>query len=476
MSISLVWLRRDLRLHDHVPLSLALAAPQPVQPVFIFDSTILAQFPNPRDRRVGFIARTLVSVHRQLQQRGSGLLVLHGDPVSLIPKLATTLSAAALFSAEDFEPATIARDKAVKSALSDTRFVQAVDHLIHAPYSVLKDDGTPFKVFTPYYKKWRAALGPFASAEARTQDAGRYAEYAVSCKAVTAAGLGLLPMENAEAMLAAIGYEATQGDLWSVDDASDRLRTFMQARLSAYPTQRDFMAQQGTSRISPYLRFGLVSVRECLREAEAAGMGEKWISELAWREFYAMVLYHWPEVITQEFQPHYRGSLPWAGAGPAWDAFTQGRTGYPVIDAALRELLQTGWMHNRARMIVASFLTKDLLIDWRLGEAFFAQHLMDYELASNNGGWQWAASTGTDAAPYFRVFNPVLQSKKFDASGEYIRSYVPELAVLGNKDIHAPWEMGMMAPKSYPAPIVDHQQAKGRVLAAFRAAGLRKRA
>ncbi|MFZ4125004.1 MAG: cryptochrome/photolyase family protein [Rickettsiales bacterium] len=470
MNVSLVWLRRDLRLHDHVPLSLALQASHPVQPIFIFDTDILARFDNPRDRRLSFIARTLHHMHTQLAKRGGGVLVLHGKPQEIIPKLANAFKADAIYSAEDFEPATIARDAAVKSTLTDTRFVQAVDHLIHAPYKVLKDDGTPFKVFTPYYKQWQRHLTPADSAEAVVNDTGRYADYSANTKLAKQAGLNIVPMETVAAMLKAIGYEAVEDALWSVDDAPKRLETFIASRLKAYSSARDFMATIGTSQLSPYLRFGLVSVRECLRAAQAAGIGEKWISELAWREFYAMILYHWPNVVREEFQPQYR-AIDWNQAGAMWEAFTRGMTGYPIVDAAVRELLQTGWMHNRARMIVASFLTKDLLIDWRLGEEFFAQHLMDYELASNNGGWQWAASTGTDAAPYFRIFNPVLQSKKFDGAGEYIRHYVPELAGLSDKDIHAPWELGMMAPKNYPAPIVNHAEAKDKAVAVFRALG-----
>ncbi|MBN8543265.1 MAG: deoxyribodipyrimidine photo-lyase [Alphaproteobacteria bacterium] len=470
MNLSLVWLRRDLRLHDHVPLSLALQASHPVQPIFIFDTDILARFNNPRDRRLSFIARTLHHMHTQLVKRGGGLLVLHGKPQEIIPKLASVLKADAIYSAEDFEPATIARDAAVKASLTTTRFVQAVDHLIHAPYKILKDDGTPFKVFTPYYKQWQKHLSPADSAEALVNDKKRYADIAKSTTLAKQAGLNIVPMETVAAMLTAIGYSEVEDALWNVDNAQDRLKTFIAQRLKAYGSARDFMATIGTSQLSPYLRFGLVSVRECLRAAQAAGVGEKWISELAWREFYAMILFHWPNVVREEFQAQYR-VIGWNQAGALWDAFTRGMTGYPIVDAAVRELLQTGWMHNRARMIVASFLTKDLLIDWRLGEEFFAQHLMDYELASNNGGWQWAASTGTDAAPYFRIFNPVLQSKKFDGAGKYIRHYVPELKSLSDKEIHAPWELGLMAPKSYPAPIVNHAEAKDKAVAVFRALG-----
>lgn len=473
MTHSILWLRRELRLHDHVPLSLALAAPHPVQPVFIFDTDILARFDNPKDRRLSFIARTLMHIDAQLQKRGGGLLVLHGKPTDIIPKLARALKADAIYSAEDFEPETRARDKAVKEKLKETRFVQAVDHLIHPPYAILKDDKTPFKVFTPYYKRWRATTSPADKGEAIIKDKGRYADFSKSVKAAESKGLKVIDLSKG---LKSIGYEMIKDDLWTVDDARARLKDFIADRMKAYPTGRDIMAIHGTSQISPYLRFGLISIRECLREAEEAGYGDKWISELGWREFYAMILYHWPEVVNQEFQAQYRKTIPWSKPDKNWEAFKQGKTGFPIVDAAVRELLETGWMHNRARMIVACFLTKDLLIDWRLGEEFFAQHLMDYELASNNGGWQWSASTGTDAQPYFRVFNPLLQSKKFDSKGIYIRRYVPELKEVDDKHIHVPSTLGLLKPKNYPDPIVEHAEAKDKAIAVFKAAGMKKTA
>ncbi|MFN7451302.1 MAG: cryptochrome/photolyase family protein [Alphaproteobacteria bacterium] len=474
MNLSLVWLRRDLRLNDHVPLALALAESQPVQPVFIFDTEILARFADKRDRRVNFLARTLIDLHQNLKSRGGGLLVIHGAARVAIPKLAVALKAEAIFSGEDFEESTRARDAAVKRALaSQTRFVQAVDHLLRAPTQILKDDGTPFKVFTPFYKRWLASLNAADSAEAVVKDAGRYADFAAIARKAEAAGLKRLDLDSGlEATLAAMSYEAVVDELWSVTGIEARLAAFTKQKLTAYPLARDVMADAGTSRLSPYLRFGLISIRACLRAAQAAGGGEKWISELAWREFYAMILYHFPHTATLEFQEQYRGSIPWNGKGAAWDAFCAGKTGFPIVDAAVRELLTTGWMHNRARMIVASFLTKDLLIDWRLGEEFFAQYLMDYEMASNVGGWQWAASTGTDAAPYFRVFNPLLQSKKFDGAGAYIRRYVPELAGLKDDEIHEPATLGLLRPSSYPTPIVDHAAAKTRVIEVFKAAGM----
>ncbi len=471
---SLVWLRRDLRLHDHAALATALAELHAVQPVFVFDTEILARFANPRDRRLVFIAETLCHIDTQLKERGGRLLVLHGKAADIIPKLAAALGAKAIYSAEDFEPATRARDEAVKKALAPTtRFVQVLDHLMRAPQRMLKADGTPYKVFTPFYKLWRADMGPTDYAQYEVKDAGRYAKAPSSFKAAEGAGLTRINLDEGPAeLLAQIGYQYTKDSLWRVDDVPARLSSFIENKLAAYPTARDVLPIIGTSQLSPYLRFGLVSVRECVRAAMEKGGGEKWIAELGWREFYAAILYHFPHVVTLEFNAQYQnGAIPWNNDENMAQAMFSGQTGYPVVDAAVRELLETGYMHNRARMIVASFASKDLLLDWRLGEEFFAQHLMDYDLASNNGGWQWAASTGTDAAPYFRIFNPILQSKRFDPEGEYIRRYVPELRGLSTADIHAPWESPLTKPANYPMPIVDHATAKDRAVAVFKAAG-----
>lgn len=472
--VSLVWLRRDLRLHDHAALATALAASEPVQPVFIFDSDILKRFDNPKDRRLTFIAETLCRIDAQLKKRGGRLLVLHGKAVELIPRLAEVLRASAIYSAEDFEPATIMRDAAVKKALtSHVRFVQVLDHLMRHPRDTVKADGTPYKVFTPFYKGWRSAISEVEAAEYTVNDKGCYAPEDAIFDAVENAGLKRISMADCpESMLREIGYAYKKDHLWTVDDAQERLKQFVTQKLTKYSHARDVLASPGTSQISPYLRHGQISIRECVRAALAQGGGEKWISELGWREFYAQILYHFPEVVEHEFMPQYRGgAIPWSHDTTHIAAFKEGRTGYPIVDAAVRELLSTGYMHNRARMIVASFVTKDLLLDWRIGEEFFAQHLMDYELASNNGGWQWGASTGTDASPYFRIFNPELQSRKFDPKGEYIRRYVPELNKLSDADIHAPWKSPLTAPRDYPAPIVDHSTVKDRVVPLFKAAG-----
>lgn len=466
---TLLWLRRDLRLHDHAALATALEQPGAVQPVFVFDTDILARFTNPRDRRLGFIMGALVNIDRSLRQRGGGLLVLHGRAVEVIPALSAEVQASTICAAEDYEPATRARDAAVAKQLGG-RFIRVIDHVLRAPYQVRKEDGTPFKVYTPYYKRWAASLTEADQAAFDRPDAGRYADYAAMCAHAAAAGLHRLPLEQgAEAALAALGYQYADDPLWNPLAGQSMLETFAGQAINHYSAARDMVARPGTSRLGPYVRHGLVSIRECYRAALAAPNHATWLKELCWREFYMMILYHWPEAVEQEFQPAYRGTIPWDRSERVRTALYEGRTGYPIIDAAIQELLQTGWMHNRARMIVASFFTKDLLMDWRIGEEFFAQHLMDYELASNNGGWQWSASTGTDAQPYFRVFNPYLQAEKFDPEGEYIRRYLPLLKDVPGKHIYAPHQ-SLYCPPDYPRPMVDHAEAKNRAVAVFRSA------
>jgi deoxyribodipyrimidine photo-lyase len=349
--------------------------------------------------------------------------------------------------------------------------------VLRTPLQMRKKDGTPFKVFTPCYKQWLASLTPLDWASYEIADAGRYANYEAAYKAAQEAGLQVLnPAMGATSLLETIGYVPPEDPLWPVHPAAVRaqLEGFVAEKMARYSTGRDQLAQRGTSRLSPYLRHGLISIRALMRAAQDQAGSERWISELCWREFYISILYHFPEVQTHELQAQYRhGAIPWNRSPEAVAALHEGRTGYPVIDAAIQELLQTGWMHNRARMIVAAFFTKDLLLDWRIGEAFFAEHLMDYELASNNGGWQWAASTGTDAAPYFRVFNPDLQSAKFDPEGEYIRRYLPQLRAVPTAALHRAGE-AHRACRSYPEPMVDHAQAKLRAVEVFKAAGKEK--
>lgn len=468
MIPTLAWIRRDMRLHDHAVLANAMARPSPVQPVFILDTAILARFRHKRDRRLVFIAETLCLLHRQLQLKRGGLLVLHGNAQVVIPKLSHALGDAPVIAAEDCEPPARARDASIAKAIGSSRFTHVLDHLLRHPADTLKDDGSPFKVFTPFAKKFMGQLSPAGYASFDYLDMGRYAVYGDSVARAGKAGLKPLDCSKGpQALLAAIGYEYAPDALWGPADAADRLKRFCRSRIVDYSAARDRMDKDATSQLSPYLRFGLLSIRECMREASAhEGEGaQTWIKELIWREFYANILYHFPHVVEQEFLAQYR-TLDWSCDERHLSAFREGRTGYPIIDAAMRQLLETGWMHNRARMIVASFACKDLQLDWRLGEEHFAQYLMDYDLASNNGGWQWAASVGTDAQPYFRVFNPLLQSKKFDPDGSYIRRYVPELSHMRGPDIHAP--SGLLRPRDYPEPVVDHAIAKEAAIAMFK--------
>lgn len=466
---SIVWLRRDLRLHDHPSLSTALQSAEPVQPVFIFDSDILARFSDRKDRRLTFLVESCLDLHRMLEKRGGGLLVLHGRPVDIIPSLANIFAAPRVVASEDYEPATQQRDAAVSKLLSDKKLLLVKDHVVMAPGEISKDDKSPYKVFTPYSRRWREQLTDAHTYVWPVEDYGRYAKYEEMIAAAQHFGLRVLNMQaGTRDILAQIGYEPADISLWPVDAGKQRLEQFVQRHISRYKETRDLVSIEGTSRLSPYLRFGRISIRECTRLALGVNGSDAWVNELIWRDFYQMILWHFPETTTQEFQAVYRGTLDWSSDAEALERFKQGMTGFPIIDAAMRQLLKTGWMHNRARMIVASFMTKDLLLDWRLGEEHFAQYLMDYELASNLGGWQWAASTGTDAQPYFRIFNPVLQSKKFDPEGEYIRTYVPELAMLPVKDIHEPWKKAR--PASYPLPIVEHDVMRDKALAMFKQA------
>lgn len=456
MSLGLVWLRRDLRLHDHAALSLALEQCDRVQPIFIFDTDILAQFSNPQDRRLSFIAKTLVQLHVELQKRGGGLIVAHGCAEELVPQIAAALGASKIFAAKDHEPATRQRDRHVYETLKSQgrELVPAEDNFLIQPSdpALLNSQGEPYKVFTPFARHWRKTLLPNAFAEKVVKDNGRYADYHSNIKALQAAKLPLVLAEDAAAMLKQIGYNLVDLGEWQPQDAQKKLTQFARRKLKNYADSRNILADdEGTSHLSPYLRFGLVSVRECARVAvEIEGLEGTWMNELIWRDFYAMVLYRLPEFAKLEFYEKYRG-LQWNTNEEHFTRWCEGKTGYPVVDAAMRQLVQTGWMHNRARMIVASFLTKHLLIDWRWGEAFFAQHLMDYELSSNVGGWQWAASTGIDPQPYFRIFNPTSQEKKFDPEQIYIKRYVAEYGTA-----------------RYPAPMVKHDEARLRALAFYK--------
>jgi len=458
---ALVWFHRDLRDHDHAALSTALAAAQEVFCAFVFDTQILDALPSKRDRRVHFIRDSLLELDAALRRRGGGLIVRHGRASDEIPRLASELGVSAVYSNRDYEPAAKQRDAEVTARLAATgiAYHDVKDQAIFDRNEVVTQVGRPFSVFTPYKNAWLKRLT--AADWSAHPCAGRLA----------GSDLGGVPS------LGEIGFEATDladlGILPGMSGARRLWEDFSDGRIEHYGARRDFPAVKGVSYLSVHLRFGTISVRELVRTA-VERKADTWLSELVWRDFYFMILDHFPRVADHAFKPEY-DAIQWAQWPEGYAAWCAGQTGYPLVDAAMRQLNHSGWMHNRLRMVVASFLTKDLGIDWRLGERYFADHLNDFDLSANNGGWQWAASSGCDAQPYFRIFNPVTQSEKFDPDGKFIRRYVPELAGLANRNIHAPWQMsqheqealGVIIGSDYPAPIVDHARAREETLARY---------
>jgi deoxyribodipyrimidine photo-lyase len=455
-SRAIVWLRRDLRLDDNVALAAAARDAEEVCIAFNLDPELLAS-----DRigapivQVFFSA--LAALRADLRERGSDLALLQGDFAAGLIALARRIGARVVYFNEDYEPDAIRRDDAVERELRaaglDVR--RHLDHVYAGADEIVTDAGTPYKVFTPYYRRWYerhrvAPRPPVASARAL---AGR-----------------LLPREDAGGTrevpdLAEFGFVASS----RYPVSSERIARTVLERFARdggawknYAHDRDVPALDGTSAISPHLRAGTIGIRTCVAHAR----DDAWLRQLAWRDFYQMILRRFPHVAEGPFVPAY-AAVRWSGDRLAFEAWCEGRTGYPIVDAAMRQLNGTGWMHNRLRMIAASFLTKDLLIDWRWGERYFEQRLADADLAQNNGGWQWAASTGTDAAPYFRIFNPVTQGKKFDPDGTFVRRMLPELAGVPDRFVHEPWEFPMAG---YPPPVVEHAAARERALAAYAAA------
>ena len=471
---SLHWFRRDLREEDNAGLYYALASSDQVHCVFVFDTAILGALPARSDRRVEFILGSVGSLRETLRRRGGDLIVLHGDARREVARLATRLEVDAVFANGDYEPAALARDDAVRAELESQgrRFHLAKDHAIFEKDEVLSRAGTPFSVFTPYLRAWRAKLEERFYVKAYPVE--RYANRLAREQPPT----GMPTLET-------LGFEKTNLDALGIVPGTPGARALLDdftSRIAAYGEARDFPAVKGVSYLGVHNRFGTIGVRELARLAlSLEGDGPAtWLSELAWRDFFFQVLWHYPDVEKRSFHPGF-DAIEWEGGDRELSAWSEARTGYPIVDAAMRQLDSTGYMHNRLRMVAASFLVKDLLVDWRRGERVFAERLNDYDLAANNGNWQWAASTGCDAQPWFRIFNPVTQSQRFDPGGRFIRRYVPELARVPLEFVHEPWKMpaavqrefGCMIGKDYPAPIVDHAMQRVKALALYKAAARR---
>jgi len=476
----LVWFRRDLRSQDHAALHHALRSCRQVHAAFVFDTALLEGLPR-RDRRLEFIRESLAELDEALRRLaghpGAGLIVLHGLATDELPRLARQLRVQAVFANHDYEPGAIARDARVRGALADAGIAlhTSKDQAVFEREELLNQAGHPYAVFTPYRNAWLAKV------DARDLRAYPIDRHAGALAPRPPAWNRPVPT------LADLGFEPT--NLQSLPlrpgarGAAQLLDDFL-TRIDRYHLARDFPAAKGPSYLSVHLRFGTVSIRELARQAhERAQAGQAgattWRNELIWRDFYFQVLANFPHVADEQgagssFRREY-DAIAWEKGSRAkalFAAWCEGHTGYPLVDAAMHQLDQTGYMHNRLRMVTASFLCKDLGIDWRWGERWFARQLNDYDLAANNGGWQWASSSGCDAQPYFRIFNPVSQSRKFDAEGRFIARYLPQLAKLPPAALHAPWEAkpadleaaGVVLGRDYPRPIVDHDEARRQTL------------
>jgi deoxyribodipyrimidine photo-lyase len=429
-KINIFWFRRDLRLDDNAGLYRALKSGKPVLCLFIFDKEILDELDNKADTRVTFIYDTIAELHTQLQKHGSSLLVLHDKAEKAWHTIIKDHDIAGVYTNHDYEPYAKTRDEAVEKLLSkhDITLKTYKDQVIFERAEVVKDDGKPYTVFTPYSRKWRQKLNDFYLKPYPTK---KYFRNFLKIKHQPLPSLKELGFERSKQEIPGKNYQGV------IDD---------------YANKRDYPAVKGTSHIGMHLRFGTVSIRELATDANDA-KEKTWLNELVWREFYMMILYHFPKTMNHAFRPEY-DRIKWINNEDQFKAWCEGKTGFPIVDAGMRELNATGYMHNRVRMITASFLAKDLLIDWRWGERYFATKLLDYEMASNVGGWQWAAGSGTDAAPYFRIFNPDAQLKRFDPEFKYIKKWVPEYADFSK----------------YPKPIIDHAFARDRCLKAFKTA------
>ena len=427
---ALFWHRRDLRIDDNKGLFEALKQNEIVHPIFIFDKSILDKLPN-NDQRILFIYQEIESLKKSYQNLGSDLWVYYGEPSEIIPKIAQELNCSSVYFNNDYEPYALQRDQEIQLSLNNIKieFIGNKDHVIFEKNEVLKDDGKPYTIFTPYSRKWKVNL---KEEDLREYSIEKYSGNLVQKK-----------QDEALITLEEMGFESKV-----LHDFPDRIAK--NEILKNYHLSRNFPAVKGTSKLSLHLRFGTISIRKLALIARE--QNETYLNELIWRDFYQMIIFHFPKSAENSFKAQY-DKIIWEKNEVHFDAWCTGKTGYPIVDAGMRELNATGFMHNRVRMVVASFLTKHLLLDWRLGAAYFAEKLLDFELASNTGGWQWAAGCGCDAAPYFRVFNPQAQQEKFDKSFEYIKKWVPEYGT-----------------SSYPEPIIEHKFARERILQRFKSA------
>ncbi|MCK0189532.1 deoxyribodipyrimidine photo-lyase [Arenibacter sp. F20364] len=421
-KISIFWFRHDLRIEDNTALAEALDSDFPVLPIFIFDSLILNELPED-DARVSFIHQSILLIKESLKDHGSDILCLAGEPVTIWRELISKFNIAAVYTNKDYEPYAIGRDKKIAEMLAkkDILFFSFKDQVIYEENEIVKADKEPYTVFTPYKNKWLAKFKEENPIQLKTPKLNKL--YKVNYPAMT---------------LEDIGFK--KSDIVVQD--------FDLTRLDLYGDHRDFPYEDATSHLSPHLRFGTIGIRQLIGQIDKKHA--IFLSELIWREFFMQILFHFPHVITQNFRSKYDG-IKWRNNREEFRLWCEGKTGYPMVDAGMRQLNKTGFMHNRVRMITAGFLCKHLLIDWRWGESYFAEKLLDYELSSNNGNWQWAAGTGCDAAPYFRIFNPLSQQKKFDKDFRYIRKWIPEFDSF-----------------EYPDPIVEHKFARERALEAYK--------
>lgn len=424
MKTAYFWFRRDLRLKDNTALFHALTENDSVQCLFIFDRQILDELPTD-DARVTFIHSELEKIHHELKAFNSSLRVEYGDPTDIWQKIMNDESISTIYSNKDYEPYARRRDGNIRDLAKgkSIEFKRYKDQVIYEEHDVLKKDGKPYTVYTPFKNTWRAQFVP-----------SEHLPHSI---------------ETLTDNFATSSYSLLSLEEMGMKQSSITVKPFILKDLSEYPEVRDFPAEDKTSYLSPHLRFGTIGIRSLVQQVKHH---EVFLNELIWREFFMQILYHYPTVVDNCFKTKYE-AIPWRNNEAEFEKWCKGETGYPMVDAGMRQLNETGYMHNRVRMVVASFLCKHLLIDWRWGEAYFAQKLLDYDLSSNNGNWQWAAGTGCDAAPYFRVFNPTSQLEKFDKKAVYVRTWVKDLDEL-----------------SYPAPMVDHKMARERAISAYKEA------